>query len=170
MPTYTPGPVEGVPAPRRTAPPFTATIYRLEDINLAIDAPAEVSEWFGRNNYIPVYGRLDAITIRANLVPTGAGRHRIYLNRPMREATDRSEGDEVHVTLWLDEDPRDVDIPSDLQQALVVAGALDGFLSWPPSHQREHIRAVESVKRPETRARTIERSVAAALEHPRSGP
>ena len=165
MPTYTPGPVEGVPKPRRTAPPFTARIYRLEDINLAIDLPAEVSEWFGHHGFVPVYGMLAAITIRANLVPTGKGRHRIYLNRPMREASATGEGDEVRVTLWLDEDPRDVELPEDLREALVAAEALDGFLSWPPSHQREHIRAIESVKRPETRSRTIERSVAAALKH-----
>jgi hypothetical protein len=168
MPTYTPGPVERVPKPQRTAPPFTATIYRLEDINLAIDVPVEVSGWFGRNGYVPVYGTLDAITIRANLVPTGKGRHRIYLNHPMREASATGEGDEVDVTLWLDEDPRDVELPEDLHEALVAAGALNGFLSWPLSHQREHVRAIESMKRPETRARTIERSVTAALEHPRS--
>ncbi|HEY5888442.1 MAG TPA: hypothetical protein VIT24_11975 [Acidimicrobiales bacterium] len=56
MPTYTPGPVEGVPKPRRSAPPITATIYRLEDINLAIDLPAEVSEWFGAKGKSPSTG------------------------------------------------------------------------------------------------------------------
>ena len=170
MPTYTPGPVEGVPKPRRTAPPFTATIYRLEDVNLAIDLPAEASEWFGPTGYVPVYGTLDAITIRANLVPMGEGRHRIYLNHPMREASATGEGDEVRVILWLDEDPRAVELPEDLREALVAAAALDGFLSWPPSLQREHVRAIESVKRSDTRARNIERSVAAALKHPRPGP
>jgi Bacteriocin-protection, YdeI or OmpD-Associated/Domain of unknown function (DUF1905) len=162
-PTYTPGPVEGVTAPSATAPPFTAVIYRLEEINLAVDAPSEVSDWFGQRGCVPIYGTLDAITIRATLVPTGEGRHRIYLNGPMREATGTGERDEVAMTIWWDEDPRDGDLPDDLRDALTTAGALDAFESWPPSHRREYLRAIEAAKRPETRQKYVERTVSAAL-------
>jgi Bacteriocin-protection, YdeI or OmpD-Associated/Domain of unknown function (DUF1905) len=152
-----------VTPPEATAPPFTATIYRLEEINLAVDPPAEVSDWFDRRGPVPVLGTLDDLTIRATLVPTGGGRHRLYLNGPMREAADKDEGDEVRMCLWLDPAPRDVDPPEDLRAALVAAGALEAFETWPPSHRREFIRAIENAKRPETRQKYVEQTVAEAV-------
>ncbi len=163
-PTYTPGVVEGVEPPEETAPPFTGVIYRLEEINLAVDAPAEVSDWFGKKGYLPVLGTLDDITVRGTLVPTGGGRHRLYLNGPMRDAAGVGEGDEVRMALWLDPVPRDVDPPDDLRGALAAAGGLERFESWPPSHRREFIRAIESAKRPETRQKYVERTVAESLK------
>jgi hypothetical protein len=162
--SYTPGPIEGITPPGDTAPPFTARIYGLEEVNLAVDAPAEVSEWFGDRGYVPVLGALDEITIRATLCPAGGGRHRLYLNGPMREATGTGEGDEVCVTLWRDDGHRSAILPDDLREALAAAGALEAFTAWPPSHQLEYVRAIEDAKRPDTRRNRIERTVAAAVE------
>jgi hypothetical protein len=159
---YTPGPVDRVDPPSETAPPFRATLYRLEGVNFAVDAPIEVSDWFGGRGPIPVLGRLDRITVRATLVPAGGGRHRVYLNGPMREALGLGEGDDVDVVLWSDPDSRDPSLPEDLHEALTAAGALDAWNAWAPSHRLEYLRAIESAKRPETRAKYIERTVAAA--------
>jgi Bacteriocin-protection, YdeI or OmpD-Associated/Domain of unknown function (DUF1905) len=161
--TYTPGPTDGIEPPPETAPAFTARVHRLEEINFAVEVPAAVSAWFDRNGPVPVYGLLGSTTIRATMVPTGGGRHRVYLNGPMRIATGTGEGDEVHLTLWLDEDPREVEVPDDLRCALVAAGALEAFAAWAPSHRREYVRAIESVKRPETRAKYVQRTVDKAL-------
>ena len=164
MGTYTPGPIEPVDQPADTAPPFAADVYRLEDINFAVDAPAAVSDWFDRKGYVPVVGHLADVSIRGTLVPTGGGRHRLYLNGPMRDAAGLVEGDTVDVVLWLDPDPREQNIPDDLVDALTAADVLDAFNGWPPSHRLEYLRAIDGAKRPETRAKYIDQAVAAARE------
>jgi uncharacterized protein YdeI (YjbR/CyaY-like superfamily) len=58
-------------------------------------------------------------------------------------------------------------VPDDLLAALDEAGLRDAFEAWPPSHQREYVLAIEDAKRPETRAKRIQRTVAATRERRR---
>ncbi|MFF9066288.1 YdeI/OmpD-associated family protein [Streptomyces sp. NPDC014891] len=64
--------------------------------------------------------------------------------------------------LALDTEPRVVVVPPDLARALdddsVARAAYEGLT---PGRRREHVRAVESAMRPETRRRRIEQAVAA---------
>ena len=122
-----------------------------------------MSDWFGRRGPVPVLGHLQGVTIRGTLVPTGGGRHRLYLNGPMREAAGLDEGDEARLVLWLDDQPRAPTVPDDLRAALEAAGALCAFEAWPPSHRLEYVRAIDQAKRPETRQKYIERAVRKAL-------
>jgi len=61
-------------------------------------------------------------------------------------------------------------VPHDLAEALdrneAARGAFDG-LSF--SHQREYVDAINDAKRPETRARRVERTIQALLERPLGG-
>ncbi len=71
-------------------------------------------------------------------------------------------GDEVEVELELDVEPRVVVQPADFAAALdgdPVARAAYDNLAY--SHKREHVRAIESAKKPETRLRRIEKAIAA---------
>jgi uncharacterized protein YdeI (YjbR/CyaY-like superfamily) len=68
-------------------------------------------------------------------------------------------GDTVDVTLALDLVPRTVEVPDDLASALRKASATDAFDRLAFSHRREHVRAVEDAKTPETRARRIAKAV-----------
>jgi hypothetical protein len=52
-------------------------------------------------------------------------------------------------------------VPDDFAAALVASpAARAAFDQLPPSHQREHVAAIEEAKRPETRARRIAKAVA----------
>lgn len=54
-----------------------------------------------------------------------------------------------------------MEIPEDFKTALAAdAVAQAAFDRLPPSHQREHIKAILDAKKPETRARRIEQAVA----------
>ncbi|MGW1931564.1 YdeI/OmpD-associated family protein [Streptomyces sp. NPDC001919] len=90
------------------------------------------------------------------------GRHLLGLSNADRRAAGVEIGEEVEVELELDTEPRGVVVPPDLAQALdddpVARAAYEGLT---PGRKREHVRAVESAKRPETRRRRIERAVAA---------
>jgi len=74
---------------------FTATIYKV-GINPLVDVPAEVSRAFGIRGYVPVRGRLNGAPIRATLVPSGGGRHRLYINGDMRKQAGVESGDEEY--------------------------------------------------------------------------
>jgi hypothetical protein len=61
-----------------------------------------------------------------------------------------------------------VTVPDDLAKALAVSPAAQAaFAALPPSHQREHVRAVEEAKKPETRARRVAKAVELLAKGPR---
>jgi uncharacterized protein YdeI (YjbR/CyaY-like superfamily) len=72
-------------------------------------------------------------------------------------------GDTISVTLDLDTAPREVQVPRDLAAALKKAGARAAFDALAFSHRKEHVRAIEEAKAPETRARRIEKAVQTVL-------
>jgi len=67
--------------------------------------------------------------------------------------------DKVEVTLELDTAPREVDVPKDLAAALRKAGLTKDFAALAFTHRKEHVRAIEEAKAPETRARRIANAV-----------
>ncbi len=69
-------------------------------------------------------------------------------------------GDPLEVTVELDSAPRTVEIPDDLRDALIAAGALDAFRALSYSHQRTHVEPIVAAKAAETRARRIEKTLA----------
>ncbi|WP_457030821.1 YdeI/OmpD-associated family protein [Kitasatospora sp. P5_F3] len=89
------------------------------------------------------------------------GRHLLGLSNANRQAAGVAIGDEVEVEVELDTEPRVVVEPPDFAQALdddpVARSAYDNLAY---SHKREHVRAIESAKKPETRRRRIEKAIA----------
>lgn len=158
MPAWTPGVVDSPVPLGETAPAFVSTL-RPEGINYVVSVPESVSRWFDERGHIPVMGLVGQVGISATLVPSGRGRHKLYLNEQMRSEADLEGGDRVEVTLWRDESERATEIPEDLADELSAAGLLEAFLGWPPSHQREYVLAIEDAKRPETRQRRIAMTV-----------
>lgn len=77
---------------------FTARI-RKRGANPYVDAPARMSAALGQRGAVPVRGTLNAVPIRATLVPAGGGRHRLYINGFMRKAAGVDVGDRVRLTL-----------------------------------------------------------------------
>jgi len=89
------------------------------------------------------------------------GRHLIGLSKANRQAAGVAIGEEVEVEVALDVEPRVVVEPADFAQALDAdppARAAYDRLSY--SHRREHVRAIESAKKPVTRVRRIEAALA----------
>ena len=81
------------------------------------------------------------------------------LNAEMREGG-LVPGSSYRVDVVVDEQPRTVEVPADLAKALKAAGATAAFAALSFTHRKEHVRAVEDAKKPETRARRIEACVA----------
>lgn len=142
---------------------FSATIDKL-GINPCVEVPLRVSRAFGKRGYIPVAGKLNGKPYLAILVPTGGGRHRLFINGEMRERAKVDVGDRITVTLKFDTRPREVPVPKDLARVLRshrTARAAWGLLT--PSRRKEILRYLNSAKRQETLERNI-RKVIAFLE------
>jgi hypothetical protein len=89
------------------------------------------------------------------------GRHLIGLSNANRQAAGAAIGDEVEVDVVFDPETPVVTEPADFASALdadPVARAAYDRLAY--SHKREHVLAIEGAKKPETRARRIEKALA----------
>ena len=71
------------------------------------------------------------------------------------------KGGEVEVDLEFDPEPRLVAEPADFASALSADPiARTAYDRLPDGRKREHVRAIESAKKPETRTRRIEKALA----------
>lgn len=127
--------------------------------------PLSVEAAFGSKGLTPVAGTLNGHSFRSSLFPNGDGTHYMVVNQPLRAAAGVKAGDTVQVTMERDTAPRVVEVPEDVQQSLAAnndAQARFSALSY--SHQREYVEWIVSAKRPDTRARRIEKTVAMLVE------
>jgi hypothetical protein len=132
-----------------------------------LEVPQEVVEALGA-------GKRPAVTITINghswrsRVAIMRGRYLIGLSNANRQAAGVVTGDEVEVEVEFDPEPRVVIEPADLARALdadPLARAAYNHLS--KGLKLQHVRAIESAKKPETRRRRIEKAIA-VLRDPRS--
>jgi hypothetical protein len=138
---------------------FSVKIFKV-GINPCIDAPAGVSRAFGKRGYVAVKGTVNAHPFRANLVPIGEGRHRLFLNAEMRAGAKADTGDTVEIELEIDTGSRELAVPDDLAAALqAVKGASEAFEALTPSRRKELLTVLLHTKLPETRQRRIERII-----------
>jgi Bacteriocin-protection, YdeI or OmpD-Associated/Domain of unknown function (DUF1905) len=142
-----------------TSTTFTVTIKRegaMCFIPLAFDPRA----LFGKVR-APVKVTLNGFTYRSTIAAMG-GPPCIPLRKSNREAAGLEGHETLEIRLELDNDPREVTPPEDFVAALnAKPPALKRWGALSYSHQREHVEAIESAKKPETRKRRIDAAVRA---------
>ncbi len=125
-----------------------------------LEVPEQVVEALGGGKRAPVTITFNGHSWRSR-VAIMRGRHLLGLSNANRRAAGVTTDDEVEVDVGLDTEPRTVVEPTDFARALdadpVTRTAYDRLAY---SHKREHVRAIESAKKPETRVRRIEAAVA----------
>lgn len=130
-----------------------------------IEVPRAVVDALGAGKRPPVTVTINGHTYRSTIASMG-GRFMLPLSAENRNGAGVAAGDAVDVEVELDAAPRTVEVPDDLRRALAKdAAAKKRFESLPYSHRKEHVRALESAKKPETR----ERRLAKTLEMLREG-
>jgi hypothetical protein len=126
-----------------------------------LEVPAEVVESLGQGKRPPVTITINGHSWRSR-VAIMRGRYLLGLSKANRQAAGVETGDEVEVELEYDPEPRVVAEPADFARALSadpIARAVYDRL--PDGRRRQHVRAIESAKKPETRTRRIEKALAA---------
>jgi hypothetical protein len=135
---------------------FTTTIVR-EGSTCFIPLPFDPKKAFGTVR-APVRVTLNGYTYRSTIASMG-GAALVPLRRSNREAAGLEGGETIEVRLDLDTEKREVQLPGDFAKALkATPAAWQRWQTLSYSHQREHVEAIEEAKRPETRARRIERA------------
>jgi hypothetical protein len=143
---------------------FTVELERVQKTATMFRVPFDLEGAFGRARP-PV-----KVTIRGHTWRTTPGVYDgvgyVGVNRAVKAVTGVEAGDRVRVRMELDTEPRTVEVPPDLADALSAdADAKKAFASMSFTHRREYVEWVEEAKRPETRARRI----ASTVERVREG-
>jgi hypothetical protein len=130
--------------------------------------PQRVSRAVGRRGPVPVIALVNGgkgvrVGVRASIVPTGGGRHRLQLNAEVRAEAGITLGDRVDVVLRVDHDPEVDPPPPDLAEALEESGMTDVFGRLPAGLRRRVLRWIEEAVADRTREKRIARTVEVAL-------
>ena len=140
---------------------FTTTVLKDDKVNATgLPVPAEAVAALGKGKKPPVKVSLASHTYRSTVAAYGDV-FMLPLSAENRQAAGVKAGDQVEVTLELDTEPRTVEVPADLSNALAKQpGATAAFEALSYSARKEYARQVESAKAQETRQRRIAKIVA----------
>ena len=122
-----------------------------------IIVPFDPKEVWGKTR-VPVKATVNGYEYRTTIAKMG-GRFLMPFAKEHRDAAGIGAGDAIEVTLVEDTAERTVDVPADLAKALGHAGLRAAFDRLSYTHRKEHVRAIEEAKKPETRARRIEKCI-----------
>ncbi len=139
---------------------FDAKIQRTEGGGAFVSFPFDVEELFGVKGRVPVRVAFDGIPYRGSMVKMGSEKHLLLILKEIRETLGKDRGDKIHVTVELDDLPRVVILPADVEKAYKKGGVLDIYRALSYSHQREYTLWIDDTKNPETRRKRIDRSIA----------
>lgn len=136
---------------------FTTTILEARPGVTGIEVPPEIIDKLGKGKKPAVSITLNGFTYECTVGSMG-GRFMVPLSKERRAEAqvEAGESHEIHISLAAAD--RTVEVPDDLAKAL-DKGAREFFDSLPYSHRKEHVRAINEAKKPETRQRRIEKVV-----------
>jgi hypothetical protein len=124
-----------------------------------VTIPFDVEKAFGKKR-VKIKATIDGELYRGTLVRMGSPQHMLLVLKEIREKVGKGFGDNVTVELEEDFEPRQVEVPADLQLALETdptAQASFNRLSY--SHQKEYVRWIMEAKREQTRQRRIQQAI-----------
>jgi bifunctional DNA-binding transcriptional regulator/antitoxin component of YhaV-PrlF toxin-antitoxin module len=124
----------------------------------SIEIPDKNLAEIGGNKRAPLKITIDGYTYQSTA--TGVdGKCMVVFPMRDREAAGVAAGDQITVTLELDDGYREVDMPAELSDALHANGLSDVFHELNYSRRKEFARQVAEAKAKETRDRRIEKIV-----------
>ena len=140
---------------------FRTTILTAGKTATGIEVPADVVEALGSSKRPPVRVTINGYTYR-NTIAVMGGKYMVGVSAEHRAGAGvGGGGDEIDVDIELDDQPRTVEIPTELSKALAkdkVAKAAFDALSY--TNQRRHVEGITGAKTEETRQRRLAKTLA----------
>ena len=124
-----------------------------------VTVPFDVEQVFGKKR-VKVRATIDGVPYRGSLVRMGGPCHILGVLKEIRQKIGKGPGDEVQITIEEDTEPRVVEVPGDLKEALESSPEAWAFfqqLSY--THQRETVKWIDEAKREGTRRDRIARAL-----------
>ena len=123
--------------------------------------PGTVADAAGLKHGARVQGEVNGVAYRSALMKYSGVFH-LGLHKGALEKARVKPGTQVAVTIAADEAPLPGDVvPEDLAAALKKnRRAAAAWTALAPSHKREHVKAILEAKKPETRVRRLEKTLA----------
>ena len=129
-----------------------------------IEIPAKIVESFGAGKKPPVRITINGYTYR-NTVAVMGGVFMVGVSAEHRKGAKVQGGDEIEVTIELDTQPREVEVPEEFQKALKKnATAKKHFDSLSYSKKNGIIILIKGAKTEETKQRRIEKAIESLQE------
>jgi hypothetical protein len=138
---------------------FTAVIQNAGSGGAFVEVPFDVEAAFGAKRP-RVKAVIEGVPYRGILSRMGTEHHLLVILKEIRETVGKTFGDEVKISVDLDEEPLVIEVPDDLQKAFKAEQEAKTFfdkLSY--SHQREYVMWINEAKREETRQRRIVKAI-----------
>lgn len=139
---------------------FRTTLWSGDGRNVGIVVPDDVLASLGRGKRVPVVVTIDGDYSYRSTTAVMGGRTLISFNAATRAATGRGAGDEVEVTLEVDDAPREVETPPALQAALDAdPAAAAAWAKLAPSRRKADALSIAEAKTDATRDRRLAKLV-----------
>ena len=123
-----------------------------------ITIPFDVEEVFGAKR-VAVKAIVNGAVYRGSIVRMG-GKYMLGIPKALRDEAGVKAGDNIVVTLEKDTEERTVAVPADLARELKKDKSLnDAWEKLSFTIRKEQARGIEEAKKPETRARRLEKTV-----------
>ena len=126
--------------------------------SLFFEVPLDVRKEFGKARP-PVEVTINGYTYRSTVSVYG-GKYYLPVRQERRDEAGLKGGDIIDVKVALDTEPRTVTPPSELSAAFKKSAAAK--VQWEKlsyTHKKEHADAISQAKKPETRARRVEKTL-----------
>jgi hypothetical protein len=134
---------------------LTTTLQRRGPAAAVVLTAEQVADVGEGKKAFPVQATINEYTWAGRVSRMG-GEFLLGLRREVRNGAGVEAGDEVTVTITLDEAPREVEVPADLAQALDAdAAAKARFDALAYSHRKEFARWIAEAKKDDTRKRRV---------------
>jgi bifunctional DNA-binding transcriptional regulator/antitoxin component of YhaV-PrlF toxin-antitoxin module len=138
---------------------YTTTVIG-DGNHASIHVPDEVLAELGANRRAPLRVTIGGHAYRSTATAVN-GECRVVFPQADRDAAGAKAGDIVMVELELETGHREVELPAELEAALTAAGLRDVFEALTYSKRREFARQVAEAKAAETKAKRVEKVLAA---------
>lgn len=127
-----------------------------------IVVPEELMAQLGPARRYPVVVTINGSYTYRNSVSWYKGAYMISLSSEHKKAASVSGGDEVDVTVEIDEAPRVLELPEEFALALRDAGVLESFRELSYSKQRTYVEPWSAAKTDATRDKNLAKAIEAA--------
>ncbi|WP_066039074.1 YdeI/OmpD-associated family protein [Herbiconiux solani] len=139
---------------------FTTTVLASGKTATGLPVPESVVTELDAGKRIPVVVTIGDYSYRSSIVFYG-GQYLIALSAENREGAGVAAGDEIEVDVAVDDQPREVEVPADLAEALAGdSDAASAFAALSYSNKRRIVLSVEGAKTEATRQRRVEKALA----------